>query len=150
MNHTGSELRRDPLSADHPHVWPRRSVDPRWWWWRVIISHPWREGHTDHINKLEARGVLATIRWRPERLSQKLFHLADSAVSIGILSQARSSSFHLQLTADRINTALLAGHLRLSAAHVATKVNPADAPTRRVFKNRKRKAWRGSTSQTQP
>ena len=88
VKHTGSELRRDPLSSDHPHVWPCRSIDPRWWRWRVIISHPWLSGHAEHINKLEARSVLKAIRWRvrrPDRLNQKFFHLTDSAVVIGIL-----------------------------------------------------------------
>jgi len=153
VNHTGSELRRDPLSPDHPHVWPRRSIDPRWWRWRVIISHPWRAGHAEHINKLEARSVLKAIRWRvrrPDRLNQKFFHLTDSAVTIGVLSRARSSSFHLQFTADRINAVLLAGRLRLIAAHVGTKLNPADMPSRKVFKFLSRKAGRGPTSQSQP
>ena len=150
VNHTGSELRRDPLSSDHPHVWPRRSIDPRWWRWRVIISHAWRQGRGDHIDKLEDRSVLASIRWRARRLhrlNQTFFHLTDSAVAIGVLSRARSSSFHLQFTADRINAILLAAHLRLIAVHVGTKQNPADAPSRKVLKRQKRKAWRGPTSQ---
>jgi cyclopropane-fatty-acyl-phospholipid synthase len=46
---------------------------------------------------------------RPDRLNQKFFHLTDSAVVIGILSRARSSSLHLQFTADRISAVLEPG-----------------------------------------
>ena len=97
--------------------------------------------------------MLAAVRWRarrPDRLNQRFFHFTDSAVSIGVLSQARSSSFHLQFTADRINATLLAGHLRLVAAHVGTKRNPADTPSRRVFKKHKGRAWRRPTLQSHP
>ena len=90
VNHTGAELRKNPHTTEHPHVWPRRSLDPRWWRWRVVISHRWATTE-DHINKLELRSYLAALRWRarvPSRLQSKLFHLTDSAVRIGVVSRA--------------------------------------------------------------
>ena len=69
----------------------------------------------------------------PARLHSKIFHLTDSAVCIGVVSRARSSSFHLQFIADKINSIILAGRLRVVSVHVGTKLNPADAPSRRVL-----------------
>jgi len=136
VDHTGGELRRNPFSQEVPHVWPRRSVDPRWWRWRVALAHAWPKGEMDHINKLEARSLLASLRWRardPSRLNCKIFHFTDSAVTMGIVSKARSASLLLQLTSDRINAAALAGHFRVVLAHVTSKSNPADAPSRAGF-----------------
>eukprot|EP00974_Lingulodinium_polyedra_P052977 5091829-Lingulodinium_polyedra.AAC.1 len=144
-----------PDRPEHPNAWPRRSLDPRWWKWRVVISHRWN-AREDHINKLEFRSILAALRWRtrsPTRMCCKFFHLTDSAVSMGVVSRARSASFHLQLVADKINSWQLAGHLRVIAAHVGTKRNPADAPSRVVLRKKrpaKAKAWRGPSSQKEP
>ena len=151
VNHTGAELRKDPHTNEHPHVWPRRSLDPRWWRWRVVVSHRWAATE-DHINKLELRSYLAALRWRariPSRLHSKVFHLTDSAVCIGVVSRARSSSFHLQLVADKINSVILAARFRVISVHVATKLNPADAPSRRVLTLKRStglvKAWQGAS-----
>ena len=101
----------------------------------MVVSHRWAQTE-DHINKLELRSYLAALQWRarlPSRLHSKLFHLTDSAVSIGVVSKARLSSFHLQFVADKINSIILAARFRVISVHVATKLNPADAPSRRVL-----------------
>ena len=85
----------------------------------------------------------------PSRMHSKVFHLTDSAVSIGVVSRARSSSFFLQFAADKINSVILAGKLRVISVHVATKLNPADAPSRRVLPLKRSsgtvKAWQGAS-----
>ena len=133
-------------------MWPRRSLDARWWRWRVIISHKWSDTG-NHINKLELRSLLSAIRWRaraPSRQGKKFFHLTDSAVAMGVVARARSSSFDLQLPSDKVNSTLLAAGLCLILAHVDTKRNPADAPSRTVLGRKIKQAGREPIPQASP
>ena len=137
-------MRKDPQTNEHPNIWPRRSLDPRWWRWRVVVSHKWHS-QEEHINKLELRSILSALKWRcrvPSRLACRFFHLSDSAVCLGVVVRARSSSMHLQLVSDRVNSYLLAANLRPIVVHVSTKLNPADGPSRRIL-NLKKKFLRG-------
>ena len=87
-DHRGSDVRISSGALFRPSVWPRQSVNPRLWRWKVAIACRWRwEGH---INALEARGAVAMLKLRlrsSQRLTQKFVHLLDSQVSMGILTK---------------------------------------------------------------
>ena len=130
VNHTGCEIRKDPTVLEHPNIWPRRSIPSKWWRWKEKLSAQWKQ--PEHINILELRAVLASLRWRCKtgHIKCKFFHLLDSAVCMGVVSAARSPSWQLAVIQDKINCLLLAGGMRMVLAHVSTHENPADRPSR--------------------
>ena len=153
VDHTGGLLRKAPGSTEVPHIAPMRSLDPRSWRWRTVVSWAWPEEVTEeHINKLELRALLTALRWRvrtPGLQGTRVLHLCDSRVSIGVAQRARSGSFALQSISDKVNATVIAGRVRLVLAHVRSKLNPADGPSRRNFKVRpsiaksKASSWKG-------
>ena len=118
----------------------RASIPAKLWRWKAVASWQWL-GHKEHINSLEIRAVLTALRWRLERHKQthlKFIHLVDSLVALHCLSRGRSSSSKLQRTILRINALLLATRSQTVWTYVHTKLNPADAPSRRPLKRK----WR--------
>lgn len=117
----------------------RASVPSNLWKWRTISGWVWK-GSPEHINVLEMRAVLTTLRWRLEKrkqVKQKFVHLIDSQVVLHSLSRGRSSSRKLRRTLLRINSLLLASGCYGVWAYVHTSLNPADRPSRRPV----RKKW---------
>eukprot|EP00438_Fugacium_kawagutii_P020792 Skav229461 [mRNA] locus=scaffold577:138235:139950:- [translate_table: standard] len=118
----------------------RASVPARLWKWQSVAGWPW-SGSPEHINVLEMRATLTSLRWRLEKHSLvhvKFLHLVDSLVVLHSLSRGRSSSKKLKRTLMKINALTLATNSHAVWAYVHTKDNPADEPSRRP---RKRK-WR--------
>ena len=116
----------------------RASVPPQLWKWRTVAGWHWT-GNPEHINSLEMRAALTALRWRFERHKStrlKFVHLLDSLVCLHTLSRGRSSSRKLRRTVLRINALLLATRSQAVWAYVHTKVNPADAPSRRPQKRK--------------
>ena len=71
----------------------RASVPAKLWNWRTVAGWRWT-GSREHINVLELRAVLTSLRWRIERcksLHKKFVHLVDSQVVLHALSRGRSS-----------------------------------------------------------
>ena len=131
VNHTGDEIRKDPCTDNHSNIWPRRSLPAAWWRWRPVIQAKWKH-QREHINVLELRAILTTLKWKQKKLNaigSKFFHLVDSAVCMGVVSSARSPSYQLGHIQDKANILLLASGMRMILAHVATKNNPADRPS---------------------
>ena len=116
----------------------RCSIPAKLWKWHTVASWKWT-GKGEHINALEMRAVLTSLRWRLERrkrVNQKFVHLVDSMVTLHSLSRGRSSSKKLRRTVLRINALLLATHSQGVWTYVHTKQNPADAPSRRPQKRK--------------
>ena len=116
----------------------RASLPARLWRWRVAASWRWTGGR-EHINVLEMRAVLNSLRWRLERHSQvriKFVHMVDSLVCLHSLSRGRSSSLKLRRTLLRVNSLLLATGSSVVWSYVHTSQNPADAPSRRPRKRK--------------
>ena len=116
----------------------RASVPTKLWKWKAVASWSWT-GEKEHINSLELRAVLTSLRWRLERhkkVQVKFVHLLDSLVNMHALSRGRSSSLRLRRTICRINALLLATRSQGVWAYVHTKQNPADAPSRRPLKRK--------------
>lgn len=71
----------------------------------------------EHINVLEAKATLTTLRWRTEQRPQQDFrivHLVDSLVVMHGLTRGRSSSKKLRRTVMKIGALLLAKKKALS------------------------------------
>eukprot|EP00438_Fugacium_kawagutii_P014361 Skav231767 [mRNA] locus=scaffold739:108680:112408:- [translate_table: standard] len=123
----------------------RASVPANLWRWRTAASWTW-SSRNEHINALELRAVLTSLRWRLERHQKqhaKFVHLVDSLVVLHALSRGRSSSRKLRRTILRINSLLLATRSQAVWAYVHTKQNPADAPSRRPQKRKWARCQRG-------
>ena len=125
----------------------RASVPANLWRWKVKAGWRWKFGQA-HINELELRAVLTTLKWRLERIRERecrFIHLVDSLVVLHALSRGRSSSRKLRRPLCQINSLLLAADAHPVWAYVSTKQNPADRPSRmRVKKHatKRSSAWR--------
>ena len=116
----------------------RASVPAKLWRWSTVAGWKW-EGSSEHINVLELRSVLTTIKWRVEQLKQsktRFIHLVDSQVVLHALSRGRSSSRKMRRTLMRLCAYVLASGLVPIWGYVDTHQNPADRPSRRFVKKR--------------
>ena len=116
----------------------RASIPSKLWKWRVVAGWSWRS-HQDHINILELRAILTTIRWwvkKRRSTSSRFLHLTDSLVCLHSLSRGRTSSIRLRRTLIRINAILLAANLHPLWGYVHTASNPADRPSRRPYRRK--------------
>ena len=104
--------------------------------WRVAVSHAWRD--EEHINALEVRSVLTSVRWmmtRPAVLADGADHrrvlvLCDSSATVGSINKGRSSSHRLLRPLRSITSLVLAAGLYLTVRWIPTLMNPADGPSR--------------------
>ena len=116
----------------------RSSIPSKLWKWKEIAGWRWK-GDAEHINALEMRATLTTVRWLLQKrrcYSCRFIHLTDSLVVLHSLSRGRSSSRRLRRTIMKLNTLLRAANLHPVWAYVHTSQNPADRPSRR-FRVRK-------------
>lgn len=110
----------------------RASIPAKLWRWRIVAGWQWK-GSKEHINALELRAILTSLKWRliHNRLRHSRFlHLTDSLVCLHILSRGRSSSRKLRATMSRINALLLATSTQPLWGYIHTDQNPADRPSR--------------------
>ena len=116
----------------------RASVPSRLWKWKEISGWKWRVSG-DHINLLELRAVLTSVKWKVQRQGRfrvRFLHLTDSLVCLHALTRGRSSSKKLRTTLMRVNSYLLAADLHPLWGYVHTSQNPADRPSRRPLRRR--------------
>ncbi len=126
----GSDVRIATGDLMNPAAWPRCSIDPGCWRWRVVMPYP-RKG--SHINVLELYAVFTALKWRLSTagsIGRRCLHLCDSQVFTVVLTKGRSSSITRMSILCRANALLLASFSQLCWACVSTDVNPADAPSR--------------------
>ena len=103
-------------SASEPQVKFHRlraSVPAKLWRWREVAGWAWKRSG-EHINILEMRAVLTTLRWMVQRrrLSGcRVLRLIDSLVCLHALSRGRSSSQKLRSALVKVNSLLLAADL---------------------------------------
>ena len=116
----------------------RTGIPARLWRWATVAGWQWG-GDVEHINVLEARAVLTTVKWRVfqrRQVNLRCIHLVDSLVVLHALTRGRSSSRKMRRTMMRISAYLLASGLQPVWAYVDTKENPADRPSRWRVKKR--------------
>ena len=110
----------------------RASVPSRLWKWKIIAGWTWVRGK-EHINSLELRAILNTVRWRLEHqghTQRRMIHLTDSLVCLHALTRGRTSSRKLRSTMARISALLLCSNSQFIWGYVHTDSNPADKPSR--------------------
>lgn len=118
----------------------RSTMPAQLWHWRDVASWAWRNNR-DHINVLEMRAILTTVRWwvfKRHIRSQRFIHLTDSLVCLHALARGRTSSKRMRRTLIRIQSLLLAADLHPCWTYVHTSTNPADRPSRRCKYVRKK------------
>ena len=133
-----------------PGGWPRAETPAHWWRWKVAFAMRWQLDK-EHINILELRAALATLRWRTRQRrfqGMRVIHLIDSAVVIGVLTKRRSSNALLRHLVARANAIELASGTHVMYAFTRSTHNPADKPSRSFGKRQHRppeggtKMWR--------
>ena len=110
----------------------RATLPARSWKWRVVAGWKWKTDG-DHINSLELRAILTTLRWRVEHaghMRMRFIHLTDSLVCLHALARGRNSSRKLRRTMSRVNALILASGCHPFWGYVHTEQNPADKPSR--------------------
>ena len=118
--------------GNSPSKWPLEAVDPTWWEWKTEVAY---RATGDHINQLELRAVLSALKWRTRKqgsLHQIGLHLIDSQVCLLALAKGRSTSRPLNGLLRRVGAVKLASSRSSVYAHCKSKLNPADAPSRKI------------------
>ena len=109
--------------------------DAKQWKWRSVLSCKWHL-KDEHINALEARALLLTLRWRARsaaRFSKKFLHLTDSQVALGSFCKQRSNARSFNYVVTRSAALQLAGSRFPVLAYVRSSRNPADLPSRQLL-----------------
>ena len=91
----------------------RMSLPPKLWRWKTVSGWAWKDA-TEHINVLELRAALTSVKWSIERFQHfdtRCVHLVDSLVVLHSLARGRSSSRKMRRTLMRLNSYLLASGL---------------------------------------
>eukprot|EP00438_Fugacium_kawagutii_P008731 Skav223575 [mRNA] locus=scaffold2909:37156:42226:+ [translate_table: standard] len=138
----GEDIMLNAPSSHQPKFQRFRATVPgRLWKWRIVSGWQWRN-RNEHINALELRAVLTSLKWRIEHRQdwkKRFIHLTDSLVCLHCLSRGRSSSRKLRSTLSRINALVLAGGCQPLYGYIHTEQNPADKPSRTELPKSKNK-----------
>eukprot|EP00438_Fugacium_kawagutii_P003204 Skav218049 [mRNA] locus=scaffold214:1185583:1189080:- [translate_table: standard] len=121
-----------PSSQLCKHHRLRASVPARLWRWRIIAGWRWVHGG-EHINSLEMKAAVTSMRWRIEKQLHhncRVIHMTDSLVCLHALSRGRSSSRKLRRSIARLSALSMATNVQPVWAYVHTDQNPADKPSR--------------------
>ena len=133
QSHRGGEVRQiSGPSGVRPGT--AHSVDAGMWRWRTLASVPWKV-LGEHINILEARGILMALRCRvrsSSRFRSRFLHLTDSFVVLCALGKGRSSSGRLRMILLKTGALTAAAGLYPVFIHVRSGRNPADRPSRQA------------------
>eukprot|EP00438_Fugacium_kawagutii_P028520 Skav226749 [mRNA] locus=scaffold3942:27571:31074:- [translate_table: standard] len=110
----------------------RATVPGRLWRWKTIAGWRWSSSR-EHINALELRAILTSLKWRVQHQQHRtvrFVHLTDSLVCLHSLTRGRSSSRKLRRTMSRINSLILVSGVQPVWGYIHTSQNPADKPSR--------------------
>ena len=132
-NHTGSDVRISTGEILNPKAAVRQSIEADWWKWEHVFQTRWKQ--PDHINLLELRSILLSIKFHISHLRHsqaRIFHLSDSYVCMSVVSKGRSGSRQLNRVLRELNGYLLAFGLHLIIAHVESSENPTDGASRNM------------------
>ena len=131
VNHTGSDIRISSGDIVSPKAYPRQSVEAMWWNWQILFRVLW--DRQEHINSLEMRSILLTVKYYVLNLraaNARIFHITDSYVCMSIIGKGRSSSQKISWTLRQLNALLLLFSLQLVVGHVESTKNPTDGASR--------------------
>ena len=131
LDHRGSDVRMDVGQVMTPTCWPRQSLRASLWSWRHRFAWKWRR--PEHINLLEARACLASIRWRLRTrngIRKKTLHLVDNQVVQAVLTKKRSTAKVLNRVVRKCSLLELAGSLHCCYGFCRSDWHPADDASR--------------------
>jgi len=109
----------------------KAAIDSGYWQWRTVVRSRWKT--KEHINVLEARAYVGSLRWRARRetsIGSRFVHLLDSTVTISAMAKGRSSSRRLQRPLRQASAVILATGFSPVLGFVRSHRNPADKPSR--------------------
>ena len=132
-NHTGSDVRISTGEILNPKAAVRQSIQASWWNWQHSFAVKWKQ--RDHINLLELRSILLSIKFHVSHLKHsglRIFHLTDSYICMSVISKGRSGSRQLGRILKQLNAHLLGFSLQLIIAHVESSENPTDGASRHM------------------
>jgi len=132
VDHRGSDIRVDAGTMMAPASWPRQSLRPQLWKWRLAFKWKWATSGC-HINILEASAALTCLKWRLRRLGgirKKFIHILDSQVSQAVLTKRRSTSKLLNRVVRRVSALELASSSHTFYGFARSDWHPADAGSR--------------------
>ena len=99
--------------------------------WQPVFQYSLRR--SERIVTKEARPICTLMRRLSAEVRQgglRVINFADSSANIGAWSKGRSSSGRLGRHLRQVAPDMLLTELQLGVPHVASRANPADAPTR--------------------
>ena len=131
VNHTGSDVRVTTGQVLCPKAYPRQSASAQWWVWEPCFKCNWKK--KEHINLLEMRAILLSLRWRIQHLQEadvRFAHLTDSYVCMSVISKGRSSSNMLMHIMRKVSAFCLCYGLLPILLHVESTENPTDKASR--------------------
>ena len=135
----GADVRIDVNVPYRMKAWPRCSVNPGLWQWRIINAYPWKSS-SQHINIYELKAAVNSLKWRCRRrgcVRKRIFQLLDSQVVLSVLAKGRTSSKLLRPWLKQWNALCLASNIYPILGFVNSEYNPSDFPSRkRHGKNR--------------
>jgi hypothetical protein len=132
VDHRGSDIRVDAGTMMAPASWPRQSLRPQLWKWRLAFKWKWATSGC-HINILEASAALTCLKWRLRRsggIRKKFIHILDSQVSQAVLTKRRSTSKLLNRVVRRVSALELASSSHTFYGFARSDWHPADAGSR--------------------
>ena len=131
VNHTGCDVNLTMGTPFSNKTGNHSSIRAGWWDWRILFKTKWR--FQAHINALEMRMVLQSVKWRARFESSigcRWLHLADSMVTNYVLAKGRTSSHRLQPVTREIAAHLLALGSQQMMGHVDSLENLTDEASR--------------------
>ena len=131
VNHTGSDVRVSTGTIMNSKAYPRQSAPSEWWIWEPVFNTKWNR--KEHINRLELKSILLTLRWRVQNLGEfdcRFVHLTDSYICMSVISKGRSSSEMLMSVLREVGALQLAFGLYPFLIHVESTDNPTDDASR--------------------
>ena len=137
-DHKGTDVRLSAGQLMKPSRIPRQGVNTLWWTWKDQLSFEFAD-RSAHINEKELRAAFTEIKRRARtkrNIHSRYLHLLDSAVSLGVLSKHRSTSYRLHRVLRRAAAVELGASLRPVYGFVRSALNPADAASRRRRRQR--------------
>ena len=131
----------------------RQTIPARLWKWQEIAGWQWKD-KGDHINLLEMRATLTSVKWMLQKRKSwncRVIHLVDSLVVLHALTRGRSSSRKLRRTLMRINALLLASNLHpvwtYLRSHLPESGRSAESPYKMPQMGKGQKRLEGRTKQ---
>ena len=143
MSATFIRLNRDEPHPDEEPERPRKGTPCKVplgrGCFRTVISS--RARHAAHSGSLETTAVVLGLRWllrSSARHSRRALFMIDTQAVLGAVAKARSSAPTVRRGVMRVAALLLAGDIQPYYGYVPSEENPADTPSRGVWRKWRR------------